>query len=111
IAPAIDGWKFAHHVTGLSMYTPDGKFVLGPVAGAEGFVVCGGCCGSGIAASGGLGQAAAEIVLDRADSRWRKFDPNRFGLVDPASGEFRARCAAARADKSRLRSDQVGLAG
>ncbi|HET7408953.1 MAG TPA: FAD-binding oxidoreductase [Paracoccaceae bacterium] len=115
IAPAIDGWEFAHHVTGLSMYTPDGKFVLGKVAGTEGFVVCGGCCGAGIAASGGLGEATADIVLDKG-GEWRQFDPNRFGTVDPASDEFRARCAAARAGKSRgrsgeTRSDKDRLAG
>lgn len=98
VIPAIDDWGFAHHIAGLSMYTPDGKFVIGPVPGVPGLVVAGGCCGSGVAASGGFGQAVADLVAGREPSiDIRPFRPDRFGAVDPSSTEFREVCAAARA--------------
>src|SRR5690606_8768912 len=56
VIPKIDEWRFAHHIAGLSNYTPDGKFVLGPIPGYERFLLAGGCCGSGVAASGGFGE-------------------------------------------------------
>lgn len=106
IIPSIDEWRFAHHIAGLSNYTPDGKFVIGAVPGIEGFLLAGGCCGSGVAASGGFGQVVADFVLGVAPpidiSRYR---PDRFGTVDPTSDAFRERCAAARSGKSRGQVD------
>jgi 4-methylaminobutanoate oxidase (formaldehyde-forming) len=102
VVPDVDHWGFAHHVAGLSMYTPDGKFVIGAVAGLEGFFVAGGCCGSGVAASGGFGQVIADLVQGREpDIDIAIYRPDRFGVVDPASQAFRDRCAAARSGKSR----------
>src|SRR4029079_19492184 len=68
VAPDVDRWGFAHHIAGLSMYTPDGKFIVGAVPGIDGLLVAGGCCGSGVAGSGGFGQAIAEIVTGREPS-------------------------------------------
>jgi 4-methylaminobutanoate oxidase (formaldehyde-forming) len=102
VAPRIDEWGFAHHISGLSVYTPDGKFVVGRPAGTTGLVVAGGCCGSGLAGSGGYGEVIASIITGRpTDIDARVYDPNRFGTVDPASQAFRDLCAAARAGKSR----------
>lgn len=102
IIPRIDEWRFAHHIAGLSNYTPDGKFVIGAVPGFENFILAGGCCGSGVAASGGFGQSVSDLVGGAKPaidiSRYR---PDRFGVVDPTSDSFRARCAAARSGKSR----------
>ena len=107
VVPQVDGWGFAHHVTGLSMYTPDGKFLIGRVPGLEGFLVAGGCCGSGVSASGGFGQAIAEIVTGRPHTiDISLYRPERFGRVDPSSADFRERCAAARAGKTRGRADR-----
>jgi 4-methylaminobutanoate oxidase (formaldehyde-forming) len=107
VAPEVDSWGFAHHVTGLSMYTPDGKFLIGRVPGVEGFLLAGGCCGSGVSASGGFGQVIAEIVTGRPHSiDVSLYRPERFGRVDPRSVEFRERCAAARAGKTRGRADR-----
>jgi 4-methylaminobutanoate oxidase (formaldehyde-forming) len=101
VAPDIDRWGFAHHIAGLSMYTPDGRFIVGPVPGVEGFLIAGGCCGSGVAASGGFGQTVAQLVAGREPAIDIGFyRPDRFGRVDPASQDFRDRCAAARAGKS-----------
>ncbi|OWT65753.1 NAD(P)/FAD-dependent oxidoreductase [Candidimonas nitroreducens] len=102
VAPLIDQWGFAHHMTGLSVYTPDGKFVVGRPAGTQGLIVAGGCCGSGLAGSGGYGEIIASIVTGQpTDIDTSVYDPNRFGTVDPTTQEFRLLCAAARASKSR----------
>lgn len=99
---SIDDWRFAHHIAGLSNYTPDGKFVIGAVPGIEHLLLAGGCCGSGIAASGGFGQVVADLVAGREpDIDISLYRPDRFGVVDPASEAFRERCAAARSSKSR----------
>lgn len=102
VAPELDGWQFAHHIAGLSMYTPDGKFIIGRFNGLDGFLVASGCCGSGLAASAGIGALVADLVLDRPpEVDVAIFHPDRFSTVDPTTDEFRARCAAARASKSR----------
>lgn len=82
--------------------SPDGKFILGPVPGLSGFLVAGGCCGSGVAGSGGFGLSIAELIMGREPTiDIGIYRPDRFGIVDPASQAFRDRCAAARAGKSR----------
>ena len=87
-------------MAGLSAYTPDGMFVLGPVPATERFFAAAGCCGSGIAASGGIGLAVAELALGQSPSfDLAPFRPDRFGAVDPFSPELHARCAAARSGK------------
>ncbi|MGI9425631.1 MAG: hypothetical protein ACR2PA_20755, partial [Hyphomicrobiaceae bacterium] len=90
------------YVSGLSTYTPDGAILLGAVPGASGFFAAAGCCGSGIALSAGIGSAMSALAR-REDPKYdlTSFDPGRFGPVDPFSREFRDRCAAARASKSR----------
>lgn len=106
IIPAIDRWGFAHHIAGLSNYTPDGKFVIGAVPGVERFLLAGGCCGAGVAASGGFGQVVADLITGSPLTiDIRQYRPDRFGIVDPASEAFRDRCAAARSGKSRGHAD------
>lgn len=93
--------RFKAYVCGLSGYTPDGSILLGAVPGARGFFTAAGCCGSGIALSAGIGSALSALVRgNEPDFDLVRFDPGRFGPVDPFSREFRARCAAARASKS-----------
>lgn len=100
--PRLEEMPLAHHITGLSTYTPDGKFILGRAGAIEGFVVAGGCCGTGVSASGGIGESVADLVLGRPSRvDLTPFRPDRFGEFDPYGEEFRARCAAARAGKLR----------
>jgi 4-methylaminobutanoate oxidase (formaldehyde-forming) len=99
--PAIDGVGIRGYVAGVSTYTPDGLFLAGPVPGIAGLYVAGGCCGAGVAVSGGLGQTLAAMALGEEPS----VDPapfalDRFGAVDPGSAEFRARCVATRSGKA-----------
>ena len=96
-APAIERIRIAHHIAGLSTYTPDGNFVLGEVPGLEGFLVATGCSGAGIAASGGIGLALAQLATGHTSS----FDltphrVDRFGPVHPTDPVFRQRCTDTR---------------
>ena len=98
--PGLDKIGIAHYITGLSTYTPDSLFVLGPVPGIKGFLVATGCCGAGIAASGGIGRAMAELAAGRPPPfDLSAFSVTRFGLVDPMSEGFQKRCADARSRK------------
>lgn len=103
--PALDSVRFQTFVEGLTTYTLDGRFLLGPVPGVEGLFVATGCCGSGIAASGGIGRAVAELCLGRETfADLAPFRPDRFGTDDPFDAAFRTRCATARAAKFEIRS-------
>lgn len=98
--PGLDELRFVRFMAGLSAYTPDGEFVLGPVPGAGRFYAAAGCCGSGISCSGGIGLAAAETALGRTPPfDLTPFRPDRFGAIDPFAPDFRTRCAAARSGK------------
>jgi len=108
VIPRIDEWGFAHHIAGLSNYTPDGKFVIGRIPDVQQFLLAGGCCGSGIAASGGFGLTIADLITGAEPSiDITLYRPDRFGRVDPSSEAFRERCAAARSGKSRGRVDEL----
>ncbi|MGE0094314.1 MAG: NAD(P)/FAD-dependent oxidoreductase [Alphaproteobacteria bacterium] len=98
--PSLDTLHFVRFMAGLSAYTPDGEFVLGPVPGAARFFAAAGCCGSGIACSGGIGLGVAETALGRTPSfDLAPFRPDRFGAIDPFALAFRERCAASRSGK------------
>ncbi len=98
--PALFDTELAHHVSGPSNYTPDGEFALGALPGIEGLLLATGCSGGGIATSGGVGLAVAELAVsgttrfDLAPSR-----PDRFGAIDAFSPEWLERCAVARSRK------------
>lgn len=100
--PGLMEARFSNYISGLSTYTPDGEIVLGPIPGIDGFWAVAGACGHGIALSAGIGSLTADMILGkRPASDFPAFDPGRFGPVDPFGESFRARCAAARAAKSR----------
>jgi 4-methylaminobutanoate oxidase (formaldehyde-forming) len=98
--PDLEKIGIAHYIRGLSTYTPDSLFVLGPVPGIKGFFAATGCCGAGIAASGGIGRAIAELAAGLTPSYdLSPFSVTRFGPVDPMSEAFQKRCADARSRK------------
>lgn len=99
--PSINDLRFERYVAGLSTYTPDGQFILGAVDAVPGLYVASGCCGSGIMASGGIGEAMADLILDgECAYDLSPFRPDRFGKVSPSTPSFRARCARARSGKA-----------
>jgi 4-methylaminobutanoate oxidase (formaldehyde-forming) len=100
LIPHLDKIGIAHYITGLSTYTPDSLSVLGPVPGIKGFLAATGCCGAGIAASGGIGRAIAELAAGLPSTfDLSPFRVDRFGPVDPMSAVFQKRCADARSRK------------
>ena len=100
--PAVMTVRFGNYVAGLSAYTPDGSMLLGPVPGVSGFLAATGCCGNGIALSGGIGATVSDLVRGNAPTcDITSFDPGRFGTIDPYAVAFRDGCAKARATKIR----------
>ena len=98
--PALDQLKIASHISGLSTYTPDGLFVLGPAPGLQGFLAATGCSGAGIAAAGGVGLGVARLAAGLPSPLdLTPFRVDRFGPVDPLSPAFRQRCEQARSSK------------
>lgn len=98
--PAFEDVGMQHCITGISTYTPDGYYTLGPLAGVEGFYAATGCAGAGVAGSGGIGRLVTEMALGKesyADPQPFRID--RFGAFDPMSASFRQRCADARSKK------------
>lgn len=59
-------------------FTPDGRFVVGPVAGLRGFVMAAGCNAHGVSGSAGLAQHLVESLTDDVSPYVRSLSPNRF---------------------------------
>jgi len=99
--PRLERIEIAHYVSGLSAYTPDGLFLLGGLPRLNGFLAATGCSGAGVAASGGIGLALAELALGQSPTfDLEPFRLDRFGVVDPLSADFQRRCAEARSKKT-----------
>ncbi|NJM11242.1 MAG: FAD-binding oxidoreductase [Synechococcaceae cyanobacterium SM1_2_3] len=98
--PALPELAIQSYITGPSTYTPDGLFVLGAAPDVDGLLLATGCCGAGIAASGGIGRALAALAADLTPPfDLAPFRPDRFGPVDPFDSAFRRRCEQARSGK------------
>ena len=96
----IDDLPIAHYMAGPSCYVPDAMFIIGPVQAYAGLFTVTGCCGGGVAAGGGMGRLAAELITGETPFvNPALFAPERFGEVDPFSPEFQQRCADARSNK------------
>lgn len=96
----IDELGFAHYIAGPSCYVPDAMFIVGGIHAYKGLYTVSGCCGGGVAAGGGMGRLAAELIVNEipfVDPAF--FAPGRFGEVDPFSADFQRRCADARSNK------------
>lgn len=99
--PGLESAGLAHYVAGPSTYTPDGHHIIGELPGAPGALVASGCCGAGIASSGGVGLALAELALEGATSvDLSRFGPDRFGQIDAFDPTWQRRCAASRSAKT-----------
>ena len=100
--PDFDALQFKHHLAGITTYTPDGRFLIGPTPGVDTLFIAAGCCGTGVSCAGGISRLLCDLILDRSpDVCAHDYSPGRFGAVDPHSDGFIARCVASRANKGR----------
>lgn len=78
--PAFEDLGIKRIINGPDGYTPDGRCLMGPVAGTRGFWVLAGFSIFGIVFSGGAGRLMAEWLLDgrAGDDVW-SMDARRFG--------------------------------
>lgn len=89
------------YVTGYSGYTLDKQLIAGRIASIEGLFVAGGCSGSGIALSGGVGLGMAQCITDKPSIlRLDVFKPERFGTFDPMSTQHLNACGLMRSGKA-----------
>ena len=63
---------------GWPTFTPDGRFVVGPVPGLEGFVMAAGCNAHGVSGSAGLAQHVVESLGPDPSPYVRSLSPSRF---------------------------------
>ncbi|WP_028880086.1 NAD(P)/FAD-dependent oxidoreductase [Terasakiella pusilla] len=100
VCPSIGKVDIHHYISGPSGYTPDGKHVIGKAPHLSNVFLASGCCGAGVAISGGVGQSIHDLVtgqtprIDLTD-----FAPDRFGDFDPYDEAFLTQCAASRSQK------------
>jgi 4-methylaminobutanoate oxidase (formaldehyde-forming) len=87
------------HRGGLPTMTPDGRPILGPVPGVEGFYVATGCCVGGLSISPAVGERVAELVHAALPSP--SLDPfaiTRFGRGAEVEQALRDACRRQYAD-------------
>jgi glycine/D-amino acid oxidase-like deaminating enzyme len=66
VIPALKTARTRERASGLPTWTPDGRHILGPAPGLDGYVVLAGCNESGVTHGPGLARFAAELVLTGA---------------------------------------------
>jgi len=59
-------------------FTPDGRFIVGPVKGLRGFVMAAGCNAHGVSGSGGIAQCLVESLGDDVSPYVQTLSPDRF---------------------------------
>ena len=59
--PALGSLELNNYVSGFSSYTLDGKYIIGRQRQGTNLYVVSGCNGSGVAASGGIGELLAKV--------------------------------------------------
>ncbi len=95
IFPDLENLGISHFVPGLSTYTPDGRFIIGRSEKVEGLYSVSGCCGAGLAISGGAGKVISELLNNQPLSfDISSYRPERLGQIDPFSEDFMASCTS-----------------
>lgn len=99
--PGIYDVGLQFYIAGFSTYTPDNFLTLGSVPEYDNLMIAGGCVGAGIAVSGGVGHALAELAAGRnSPYDLSSFATDRFGAIDNFSDSWLHQCAAARTRKT-----------
>ncbi|MGH2614705.1 MAG: NAD(P)/FAD-dependent oxidoreductase [Thermomicrobiales bacterium] len=61
--PGLETAPLQEYRGGLPTMTADGKHIVGPVQGADGFYTVTGCCVGGLSISPGMGEMLAQLIL------------------------------------------------
>lgn len=75
-------------------FTPDGRFVVGPVDGLRGFAMAAGCNAHGVSGSAGIAQCLVESLSGDVSPYVASLSPDRFLPRDWSWGEARRRAQA-----------------
>lgn len=98
--PKFEETGMKNCITGISTYTPDGYYTVGPFPNFKGFYAATGCAGCGVAGSGGIGRLVAEMVMEiPLFAEAAVFSIDRFTDFDPLSEQFRQLCSDSRSKK------------
>jgi len=99
--PSVNDIGLKYYIAGFSAYTPDNYLSMGTTPFAHNILFATGCVGAGIAVSGGVGLAFAEMAAGKRNPYdFSAFQIHRFGRIDSFSEEWLQRCAAARSLKN-----------
>ena len=77
-APAVADAGVQAVFRGWPGFTPDGRFLVGPVSGLRGFVMAAGCNAHGVSGSAGIAQCLVESLSDDVSPYVRSLSPDRF---------------------------------
>ena len=77
-APGVAGLGVGATFQGWPTFTPDGRFVVGPVSGLPGLVLAAGCNAHGVSGSAGLAMHLVESLRPDPSPYVRSLSPDRF---------------------------------
>ena len=77
-APAVAEAGVAATFQGWTAFSPDGRFVVGPVSAVRGLVMAAGCNAHGVSGSAGLAMHLLESLTGDPSPYVRSLSPDRF---------------------------------
>jgi glycine/D-amino acid oxidase-like deaminating enzyme len=78
LAPAVTQAEVRMVFRGFPAFSPDGRFIVGPVPGLRGFVRARACNAHGVSGSAGLAQHVLESLQPDPSPYVRSLSPRRF---------------------------------
>jgi len=76
--PAVTAAQVREVFRGFPAFSPDGRFIVGPVPGIRGFVMAAACNAHGVSGSAGLAQSVLESLRPGPSPYVRSLSPARF---------------------------------
>jgi glycine/D-amino acid oxidase-like deaminating enzyme len=77
-APALSGAGIAATFQGWPAFSPDGRFIVGPVSAIRGLAFAAGCNAHGVSGSAGLAMHLVESLTDDPSPYVQSLSPDRF---------------------------------
>ncbi len=78
LVPNIDDIGLRSVLKGYPTFTPDGRFIIGPVASPKGFVMAAGCNAHGVSGSAGIAKHLVESLTSSPSAYVLSLTPQRF---------------------------------